>query len=105
MSSMLKEILEAEKKAKEFTQQTEKYRAETMAAVEEKKKQIIDDALKDAESQVQKLKERHAKDIENSLKAVENSCKEDIERLQKAEKEKSQAWIEEIYGRVINGDV
>ncbi len=102
MDNILKEILKAEKRAKDFANEAEKYRVKAIAEVEEEKKQIIEQKLEQAKQEAERLKLEHKQSVIDSMKAYEEECKSSIEDMKKIAEKKSADWEDEIFRKVIS---
>lgn len=99
LDSMLKDILEAEKRAREIEREAEKIRADAVAEVELKSKQMIEEKLAEAKAKVEAMREEHRKAVLDSMRETEEDNKKTIEAFLAAEKEKSEEWAETIFRR------
>ena len=104
MDSMLKEILEAEKRAREAFHEAEKYKADALAEIEEEKKRIISERLADAQTEVEKLREEHHKSVADAMKAKEADADASIAAMKELEKNKHDEWVSEIFNKVISDE-
>lgn len=101
---MLKEILAAEKKARDAFHEAEKYKAEALAEIEDEKKHIINQRLTDAQAQVEKLKAEHHKSVADAMKAKENDADVAIAFMEKLDGEKHSQWVDDIFNKVVSDE-
>lgn len=102
LGSILRDILEAEKKARESALEAERYKSEAIAEIEKEAAELIDAKMREAEEKVNTLRAEHRKAAEASMGSAEEDGRAVSERLKKLEKEKSAEWIETVFGRVIS---
>lgn len=101
VGSMLKAILEAEKKAREAEIEAENCKASASAEIEKKKKAIIDKKMDEARREVERLRSEHRKAVADSMLSAEKEKSEKEEKLLSLKKEKFTEWTDEIFERVI----
>lgn len=100
---MLKEILEAEKKAHEEADEAEKYKSETLAAIEEEKKQILSRRMEDARKEAERLRSAHRQSVADSMRSVEHSNEEAMAKFKKTEQENFDSWVDSMVKNIIGG--
>ncbi len=98
---MLKDILEAEKKAREEATENKKYKAERMASIEEEKNQIISRRVQQAHDDAERIRSGHRQSVAESMQSIEQSCKESKTKFKILESNDADMWIQELYERVI----
>lgn len=104
MGSMLKDILEAEKKARSFSLEAEKYKADAAVEVERIKKQMTDAKLAEAHAVVESLREEHKRAVAASMKSAEDNNRAVIEQLNRLENEKFDEWVDAVVCRVVENE-
>ena len=101
---MLKDILEAEKKAREAALKAESYKTKAVAEIEKETEKIISDKLREAEAKVAELRAAYQKDVDESMQAAESESRAAAERFLALEKEKSAEWADAVFSRVISDE-
>lgn len=104
MESMLKEILEAEKAAREAANEAEKYKAEAIAETEEEKKRIISERLAEAQAEVERLRKEHHENVTNTMKVRESRSQDDISAMLALDKKMHDTWVSDIFNKVISNE-
>lgn len=99
---MLRDILEAEKKARKAETEAENYKASASAEIEKKKKAIIDKKTQEAKKKVEILRSEHRKAVADSMMSAEKEKNEKQEKLLALRDEKFAEWTDEIFERVIS---
>lgn len=103
MSSILNDILQAEKRAREGAENAEKLKMETYAFVEEEKKRIISEKIEAAKAEAERLHNEKMKQIEDGMKASQADTQAKLQKLKTIEAECFDAWTDKIFNDVING--
>lgn len=104
LGSILRDILEAEKRAKELDAQAEKYKADAAAEIEREAEKLTAEKLKEAEEEIARLRAEYEKSAEESVKSAESEGHAVSEKFSVMEREKSAEWIDAVFNRVISDE-
>ncbi len=105
MESMLKEILKAEKKAREAALEAEKYKNEVLSELEKEKQQIKEHFASQAEKEIAKMREEHHLNIVNAMQTKEAEAKAKIDAMQRLDRENHEKWVSELFDLAVKKEV
>ncbi len=101
MNSMLKDILDAEKKARESQKQAESYIAEVKENIRQEMNQILTDRIQDAQNEIERMQQEHKAAVDKSLASSEQAAKNSKIELEKKERECMESWVNELFIKTI----
>lgn len=102
MDNMLKDILRAEREAKAFTDEAERYKASVMAETEQEIARIKAEKLAQAKQDVEAIRQQHKKSVADSMQTEVEHSEAEIAAMRAVAKEKSEQWAQEIFKRTVS---
>ncbi|MBQ8209610.1 MAG: hypothetical protein IJZ35_03380 [Clostridia bacterium] len=102
MDNMLKEILRAEREAKAFADEAERYKIQITQEIEAEKNRIKEEKAAQAKSEAERLRLEHKQSVADSMKADAAESEAEISRLRSLAKDMSAQWEDEIFRRTVS---
>ncbi len=102
MTDMLKDILAAEKAARDAEKQAQAFKTEIISQTQAEKAQIIEKRIKQAEADIEQMRLEHKAKVDKAMAINEAAAENTKAALIRCQQENSAKWVAEIYNRVIN---